>query len=97
MPRSAHQAQDIEALHVGKAEVEDYEVRLVGQGLERRRTRRDVDDVIPLSPEAGAQQPPDGWFVVDDEDADGERIHAAVSRAWPGVGTGRRSVKTAPG
>src|SRR5664279_3827913 len=90
---------DIEAIHVGQTEVEDYEIGGVSfDHVERGAGVRCVLDDIALALQARPQKAKDCRLVIDDENAKQTPGHDETSPVNHGVtGTGSLMVKTAPG
>ena len=61
-------AKQLEALHIGEAEIENDEVGLVSHQIESSLRVGRVDDVIALRAQSHAQQFADWRFVIDDKD-----------------------------
>ena len=78
----ADDAEQFMSLHVRKAEVEDDEVHLLlPDHVQCRAAVAGLQDLVALRRQPRAQQLPDGWLVVDDQDAGGG--HAmAFRRCW---------------
>ena len=89
--------KQLKPLHVGEAEVEDHEIRLVGHELEGGLGVRGIHGLIALGLEPHAQQFADRRLVVDHKNLEGRCAHAAVSSRAAGLGTGSAMVNTAPG
>src|SRR5262249_25337449 len=92
----AQRAQQIEARHVGQAEVEDDQVRALRHKLERRLSVRRLEHLIALRAEPHTQELADRRLVVDYQDPQRRRVHAALSSFWPAAGTGSEIVNAAP-
>ena len=71
--------QQFEAVHVGQAEIEDDEIGLVLEQLQRGLAVGRVENVVALGGEPHAQQLADRRLVVDDQDLERCGAHAAVS------------------
>ena len=93
---SADRAQQIEALDVGKPEIEDDQIRLLREQLYACFSVRSFQHVIALGVQAHAQQLPDRRLVVDHQYLEARGAHAAVSNGLVSAGIGRRMVNTAP-
>jgi hypothetical protein len=64
-------ANDVEAVRIGQSEVEENHVgRVALQPLKCFGAGLRLQDAEPLGEKAGAQEPPDRRFVVDNEDCD---------------------------
>src|SRR5665213_2439071 len=93
----ADHAQELKALYVREAEIENDHIRLPGEELERGLAVGRLQNLITLRAQAHAQQLADRRFVIDDQNPEGGGVHAAVSSRVDSAGTGSRIVNTAPG
>ena len=93
----AHHPQQFQALHVRQSKIENDEIGILRQQLERGLAVRRLQDVVALRAQAHAQQFADGRLVIDHENLERGRAHAAVSSCLVAGGTGNLIVKTAPG
>ena len=84
-------------LHIRQAEVENDEVGLLREVLERRLAARSIEHLVSLRAKPHAEELADGRLVIDHEDTDGWSAHAASSNVSASVVTGRVMVNTAPG
>ena len=92
---AADHAQQIMAVDVGQAEIEDDQRGILGELLQRDLAVGGFEDFIALRAQSHPQQLSDRGFVVDDQDLDGGSVHAAVSSILI-RGIGSRIVMTAP-
>jgi hypothetical protein len=75
-----HLADDFEPVDSGQAEVQHDEVGGASANLgERRFAGLLLDDVLAFGPQTGAQKPPDGRLVVDDDTQWRSRAHFAAA------------------
>ena len=95
--RCTNLPQQFEPLHVWKAEIENDQVGLVGHQIESGLCVWSVDGLIALRAQSHAQQFADRRLVIDHEDLERGRAHAAVSKRSVGFGMGSVMVNTAPG
>ena len=93
---AADHAQQFVALDVRQAEIEDDQRRPFGQLFKRHLAVGGFKNLIALRAQSHAQQFADRRLVIDDQDLDGGRVHAAVSSLSAAAGTGKRMVSTAP-
>src|SRR5262249_9118518 len=93
----AQGAQEVEALHVGQPEIENDQIRLLLQELQRGLAVRRFQHLIALRGEAHAQQLANRGLVVDHQDLERGRAHAAVSSCLACGGIGSLTENTAPG
>src|SRR5581483_2485181 len=91
----ANGVQEVMALHVWQAEIENDEIRRLREQFERRFAVLRFDDLIALCGQARAQEPPNGRFVVDDQHLERRGAHAASNRCGE-FGMGKMIVKMAP-
>src|SRR5262249_50340564 len=89
-------AQQLEALHVGEPEIENDQVGIARQQIERCLAIRRFQDLVALRAQSHAQQLTDGRLVIHDQNFEGSSAHAAVSScALPG-GIGSLIANMAP-
>ena len=88
--------KQIEPLHVGQAEIENDQIGLLLEQLERGLAVGRFEDFIALRAQAHAQQLADRRLVVDDQDPERGGAHAAVSSRSAFAGIGSLIVNTAP-
>ena len=93
----SHHPQQFEALHIGQSEIENDQIGFLRQQLERRLAVRRLQDFVALRAQAHAQQLADGRLVIDHQNLERSRAHAAVSSCLVAGGTGSLIVNTAPG
>ena len=92
----AQGSQQLQAIDIREAEIEDHEIGLPGEQLERRLAVRRIQHLVALGGEPHAQELADGRLVVDDQDLQGARAHAAASANSADCVTGRVIVNAAP-
>src|SRR5712672_4224029 len=94
---AAQHAQELEALEIWQAEIEDDQVGLAGGELERGLAVGGLEDLIALRAQAHPQQLADRRLVIHHQDAERGGAHAALSTFLTVTGTGSTIVNTAPG
>src|SRR5262249_45965422 len=91
-----HPPQQLEAVDVRQAEIEDDQVRLLPDQLERDLAARGIEDVVALGGEDEAQELADARLVVAHQHLERGCAAAAVSSLGAAAGLGNRAVNTAP-
>ena len=92
----ADRPQQIVALRIRQAEIENDQIRSFAKELERGFAVRRFEDLIAMRVEPHAQELADRRLVIDHQDAERGGVHAAASRRWRSRGIGRLMVKAAP-
>ena len=92
----ADHPQQFEALHIGQSKIENDQIGILRQQLERGLAVRRLQDFVALRAQAHAQQLADGRLVIDHQNLERGRAHAAVSSCLVAGGIGSLIVKTAP-
>ena len=93
---AADHPQQIMALDIRQAKIENDQIGLLGQQFQRGLAVRCIEDLIALRAEPHPQQLADRRLVIDDKNLERGGAHAAVSSASDASGIGSRMVSTAP-
>ncbi len=79
----AHRTNEVRAVAVGQAEIEDHQVRLARGGIDQTPLQEfGLDHPQPLGLQGLAHEAPDLGFVLDDEDG---VLDVYRCSSWPGV------------
>src|SRR5258705_4356215 len=70
-------SQEIVAVDIGKAEIEDDEIGRLSEEFERRLAVRRLEDVIALGGKTHPQKLADGRLIVDHQNLERRGVHAA--------------------